>query len=214
MGWLVKLIQSSIGKKLLMAASGLGFCGFLLAHLAGNFTLFQGRDAFNTYAESLQRLGPLLIILELALFCLALIHITTGVVLFYRNTIARPSRYVVNQRAGGRTLGSATMPYTGILLLAFVIMHLLNFTFADKTHRSIFEIVSGTFNQTGYMLIYLAAMAVAAVHVSHGFWSAFQSLGISHAKYTPAVRIIGLLFSLLVGIGFASLPIFMSIMYN
>lgn len=197
-----------------MAVTGISFCGFLLVHLAGNLTLFQGKDAFNFYAASLHRLGPLLTVAESGLFCLALIHVLTGALLFFGNLKARPSRYAVNKKAGGRSLGSATMPYTGLLLLAFVILHLINFTLADKTDRTIFHIVSGTFNQAGYLIVYLAAMIVAAVHVSHGFWSAFQTLGLSHLKYTPAVRLIGLIFSLVVGFGFGSIPIYISIMYN
>jgi len=214
MGWLIQLIRCSIGKKLLMAVTGISFCGFLLVHLAGNLTLFKGMAAFNSYAENLHRLGLLLTVLEVGLLCLALIHILTGTILFYDNLKARPARYAVSKRAGGRTLGSATMPYTGIILLVFVIFHLFNFSFADKSGRTIFHIVSSTFNHAGYMLVYLTAMAVAAIHISHGLWSAFQTLGISHVKYTPAIRRIGLIFSLTVGIGFGSITIYISMMYK
>jgi len=119
---------------------------------------------------------------------------------------------VVNKRAGGRTLGSATMPYTGVILLLFVIYHLFNFHFVDKTHTTIFQIVSNAFAQPGYVLIYTFAMIIAAVHVSHGFWSAFQTLGANHPKYTPLLRGLSIVFSLIVGIGFGFIPVYVSLL--
>ena len=108
---------SSIGKKVLMSVTGLSFVGFLLAHLAGNLTITSGADAFNGYAARLHALGPLLRGAELVLLALFLVHVTCAGVLFYQNYRARPSRYCVDRRAGGRTLGSATMPYTGVLII-------------------------------------------------------------------------------------------------
>jgi succinate dehydrogenase / fumarate reductase cytochrome b subunit len=148
---------------------------------------------------------------ELGLLALAIVHVLTGLTLFYENWRARPVRYRVNKRAGGRTIGSATMPYTGIFLLAFVTFHLINFHFVDKTDRTIFEIVASAFSQTWYVAIYVFAMIVAAIHVSHGFWSAFQTVGASHPKYMPLVRTAGVLFSLIVGFGFGVLPIYVYI---
>ena len=113
MTWLVSTLLSSIGKKLMMAITGLCFCGFLAGHLAGNLTIYLGKDAFNSYAENLHSLGPIITLVELGLLFLAIVHILTGTTLFYQNFIARPVRYSVNKWAGGRTIGSATMPYTG-----------------------------------------------------------------------------------------------------
>jgi succinate dehydrogenase / fumarate reductase cytochrome b subunit len=211
MDWLINTLKTSIGKKLMMALTGLCFCGFLTVHLAGNLSLYGGRETFNSYAEHLHSLGVLLTLAEWILLILALIHILTGLTLFYQNFRSRPVRYAVNKRAGGRTLGSATMPYTGILLLAFLILHLTNFHFIDKTGTTIFDIVAQAFRSPGYVLIYIAAMVVAAVHISHGLWSAFQSLGANHPKYMPIIRTIGLIFALAVGIGFSSLPLYLSI---
>ena len=171
--------------------------------------IFNGSAAFNAYAEGLHRLGPLIIVAEIGLLLLAVVHVTTGAILFYENLQARPVRYITKKRAGGRTLGSATMPYTGLLLLAFIVFHLLNFHFVDKADRTIFTIVSAAFQSPLYVFLYVAAMVVAAVHISHGFWSAFQTIGISHPKYTPAFRGIGLLLSLIVAIGFGSLPLYL-----
>ncbi len=111
-------VSTSVGKKLLMAITGFSFCGFLAAHLAGNLTIYGGKDAFNGYAEHLHALGPLLTVAELVLLSFFLVHVITGLILFLQNLKARPVRYAVNKTAGGRTFGSATMPYTGILMLA------------------------------------------------------------------------------------------------
>ena len=213
MKWLMDTLGSSVGKKLLMALTGLSFCGFLAAHLAGNLTLYAGADAFNSYAEHLHALGPVLTVMEWGLLTFALIHILTGVILFLANLQARPTRYAVNKRAGGRTLGSATMPYTGLFLLLFVILHLANFHFVDKTDTTIFQIVSTTFAQPIYMGFYILAMAVAGVHISHGLWSAFQTLGISHAKYTPIIKGAGLMFSVAVGLGFGFIPVYIGFLH-
>ena len=212
MNWLTNTFGSSVGKKLMMAATGLFFCVFLVLHLAGNMTIYMGKDAFNSYAEHLHALGPLLVLAEWGLLIFAVIHISTGLFLFYQNFKARPTRYAVNKRAGGRTLGSATMPYTGVILLLFVIYHLFNFHFVDKTHTTIFQIVSNAFAQPSYVLIYTGAMIIAAVHVSHGFWSAFQTLGANHPKYTPFLRGLSLVFSLIVGIGFGFIPVYVSLL--
>ena len=212
MNWLTNTFGSSVGKKLMMAVTGLFFCVFLVLHLAGNMTIYMGEDVFNSYAEHLHSLGPLLILAEWGLLFFAIIHISTGLFLFYQNFKARPTRYAVNKRAGGRTLGSATMPYTGVILLLFVIYHLFNFHFVDKTHTTISQIVSTAFAQPSYVLIYTFAMIIAAVHVSHGFWSAFQTLGANHPKYTPLLRGLSLVFSLIVGIGFGFIPVYVSLL--
>jgi succinate dehydrogenase / fumarate reductase cytochrome b subunit len=211
MNWLINTFKSSVGKKSLMSVTGLCFCGFLAAHLGGNLTIYGGKEMFNSYAEHLHALGVLLTFAEWGLLTFAVIHVLTGITLFYQNYKARPVRYRVNKSGGGRTLGSRTMPYTGIILLAFVVFHLANFHFVDKTDTTIFTIVSEAFSNPLYVMIYIAAMVVAAVHVSHGFWSAFQTLGANHPKYMPIIRTVSLIFALVVGIGFGVLPIFISI---
>jgi len=208
MDWLVDTIGTSIGKKLLMALTGLGFCLFLAVHLAGNLTLYGGADMFNSYAEHLHSLGPLVTVAELGLLAMAAVHVLAGLLLFYENRKARPVRYKVRANAGGETLGSATMPYTGVLLLVFVIAHLMNFHFVDKTHTTIYAIVAAKFAQPMWVVLYIGAMLVAALHVSHGFWSALQTLGANHPKYFPLIRAVALIFALLVGAGFGFLPIY------
>jgi succinate dehydrogenase / fumarate reductase cytochrome b subunit len=210
MNWLIQTLWSSIGKKLMMALTGLAFCGFLAGHLAGNLTIYGGKDAFNSYAEHLHALGPVLTLVEWGLLFLAVLHVFTGLTLFYQNFSARTSRYVVNKRAGGRTIGSMTMPYTGILLLAFIIFHLMNFHFVDKTNTTIYQIVTQAFESPLYVVIYILAMIVAALHVSHGFWSAFQTIGANHIKYMPFIMALSIIFSLAVGFGFGIIPIYVS----
>ena len=210
MNWMIQTLWSSIGKKLLMALTGLAFCGFLAGHLAGNLTIYGGKDAFNSYAEHLHALGPVLTLVEWGLLFFAVVHVCTGLTLFYQNFSARTSRYVVNKRAGGRTIGSMTMPYTGILLLAFIIFHLINFHFVDKTNTTIYQIVAQAFESPLYVVLYILAMIVAALHVSHGLWSAFQTIGANHSKYMPFIMALSIIFSLAVGFGFGIIPIYLS----
>ncbi|HEA67453.1 MAG TPA: succinate dehydrogenase cytochrome b subunit [Desulfobacterales bacterium] len=211
MQWTASMFWSSIGKKLLMAITGFCFCGFLIIHLFGNLLLYSGKEAFNAYSESLYSLGPIIRFVELGLLFFAVIHVITGATLFFQNLKARPVRYIVNKRAGGRTIGSATISYTGFLLLIFIIFHLVNFHFADKTSATIYQIVSSTFTTPVYVAIYIAAVIVTAIHIRHGFWSAFQTIGANHPKYMPAIRVISILFSIILGIGFGSIPIYMSL---
>jgi succinate dehydrogenase / fumarate reductase cytochrome b subunit len=213
MNWFSATLGSSVGKKLLMALTGLAFIGFLAAHMAGNFTIYGGKAAFNGYAEKLQSLGPVLHFFRAGLITFALVHILTGLYLFLLNRKARPVSYNMHTSAGGRTLSSRTMPYTGILILAFVVFHLFHFTFVDKTATTIFDIVTAAFKQPAYMLLYAALMGVVAFHVRHGFWSAFQTLGANHPKYMPAVSIVSVAAGVVVALGFGLLPIVIALRY-
>ena len=212
MKWLTTTLGSSIGKKLMMSLTGLSFIGFLVAHLAGNLTIYGGADAFNSYAEHLHALGPLLGVAEIGLLGLFLIHVLAGLILFWQNFSARPTRYAVSRNPGGKTIGSATMPYTGLLILLFIIFHLTNFSrfFVDQGGTTIYQIVSSSFQNPVYVGLYVLAMIVVAVHVSHGFWSLFQTLGLNHPKYMPAINTGGLILSLVIGLGFGFLPIYLS----
>ncbi len=210
MNWFTNTLGSSVGKKLMMAITGFGFILFLIGHLIGNLTIYAGKDAFIAYAGHLHSFEPVVRAMEAGLIFFAAVHILTGLILFYQNFKARPERYTVNNRAGGRTLGSATMPYTGLIILAFVIFHLFNFTFVDKTDRTIWDIVSASFSSPIYVFLYIASVFIVAIHVSHGFWSAFQTVGINHPKYMPSIQTLGLIFSLIVAIGFGFIPLFVA----
>ena len=212
MSWCIQALLSSIGKKALMALTGLCFCGFLVMHLLGNLNLFAGKEAFNGYSEKLHSIGGLVTIAEIGLLTFAIIHVAFGLPLFIQNLRARPNRYAVNKWAGGRTIRSAAMPYTGFFLICFVVFHLINFHFIEKIDTTIYDIVVSAFQHKGYVLFYALAMAILAMHVSHGFWSAFQTLGANHPKYMPFIRNAAILFSILLVLGFGSLPIYISLM--
>lgn len=210
MNWLTTTLGTSIGKKLMMAVTGLSFLGFLAAHLAGNLTIYGGADAFNGYAEHLHALGVLLNVAEFGLLFLFVVHVLCGLLLFWQNYKARPVGYAVSRNPGGKTIGSATMPYTGLFILAFIVFHLLNFSFVDKTGTTIYQIVSNAFQNPVYVGLYVLAMLVVALHVSHGFWSLFQTFGLNHPKYMPAITAGGLVLSVVFGLGFGFLPIYIA----
>ncbi|RJP86307.1 MAG: succinate dehydrogenase [Desulfobacteraceae bacterium] len=214
MSWFYDTIRTSIGKKLLMALTGLCFCLFLIIHLIGNLTLYGGQELFESYVKHLHALGPLIRVAETGLLTLAIIHVSTGCFLVWQNWMARPVRYQVNKNAGGRTIGSWTMPYTGFIILIFVAIHLSNFHFIDHDRQTVFQAMTATFTFLPYVIFYTLAVVVVAVHVSHGFWSLFQTLGANHPKYMPAIRGLGILFSLLVAAGFGFIPAFVGFIMN
>ena len=210
-GMLFNLFKTSVGKKIIMSVTGLCFCGFIVIHLFGNLMIYGGKNLFNTYVERLHSLGALITVFEFILLALALLHVTAGAVIFVQNIRARPRRYFKNKRSGGRTAGSATMPYTGMIMALFIIFHLMDFHFAPLEEKTVFDLMAHLFSQAGYVVAYVIAVIAAALHISHGFWSAFQTLGAHHPRYMPVVKGIGLFLSLAVGIGFGLIPIFMSL---
>lgn len=207
MDWLVRTFSSSIGKKQIMAFSGLIFCSFLAVHLIGNLFIYGGKDVFNAYSETLHSLGLLITLAEWSLLILALIHIVFAIILYFENLCARPVRYVVNNNAGGRTIGSRLMPYTGLYMILFLVLHLIKFHFADRIDKGIFEIVTGAFSSPANAVFYIFSMAVIGVHIKHGFWSAFQSFGLNHPKYMPVIQGASWLISIIVGAGFGIIPL-------
>ena len=210
MNWLVKTFSSSIGKKQVQAVTGLLFCLFVAVHLMGNLTIYAGKESFLSYVDHLHSFEALVTVAEFGLIFFAVLHIGMGLYLFLENRRARPVAYAVDKSAGGRTIGSRTAPYTGALILVFVIFHLIKFRFVDKMTINDFVILSNTFAEFGFWtLFYIAGVIVVAVHVSHGFWSGFQTLGLNHPKYMPLVERVGIVFSLIIGIGFASIPVFL-----
>ena len=206
MGLIGSLYRSSVGKKSIMAASGLLLTIFILTHLLGNSVSFLGREAFNSYAERLHSLGVLIYVFELGLLTLFLIHILTGVILYFENLGARPSRYSVDTSEGGRSLGSRTMPYTGVIVLVFIIVHLMNFHFTDKS-VPIADLVRELLSRPGLAFFYIFSLVALALHLSHGFWSLFQSIGFNHEKYNQLLLKGALAFSILVGIVFTLIPV-------
>jgi len=211
MNWYLFILGSSAGKKMLMAVTGLGLIGFLSVHLLGNVMAFAGAEAFNGYAAKLHSLQPYLSVFNIGLATLGLVHIVVGIILFFENLKARSTRYKVYQNPGGRTIGSNTMPYTGVLILIFVIFHLLKFTFVDKSVTPIYQQMAATFANPLWVLFYVVAMVIVAVHISHGFWSLFQTFGINNPRYMPLIMKLGLVVTFVFGIGLGILPIYLLI---
>ena len=206
MNWLTDTFKSSIGKKALMAITGPLLGLFILVHLAGNITSFWGRKVFVQYAEHLHSLGSLLVMFEVLLVLVFLLHVALAAILYIENLQSRPQRYAVNQSSGGQTWGSKTMPYTGILIFIFLIVHLIHFKANNEPTPSA-DIIRNILSQSGYAAFYVVSVLALALHVSHGFWSMFQSLGWDHPKYTSVIKACALILSVLIGTLFTSIPL-------
>ena len=208
MNWVIRTFSTSVGKKYLMAVSGLLFLLFLTTHLLGNLSIYGGPTAFVSYAEHLHALGKILVLAEIGLIVALIIHVTTAVFLFFENRQARPVKYAVDKSGGGRTLSSQTMPYTGLLILAFVAVHLATFShhIVDQSTRNIFQIAYTVFSNNIYLIIYTLGVLVVAFHVQHGLWSAFQTVGANHPKYMPFIQTASVAFAIIVAAGFGLLP--------
>jgi succinate dehydrogenase / fumarate reductase cytochrome b subunit len=185
------------------------FLLFLATHLLGNLSIYGGRTAFVAYAQHLHALGKLLLAAEVLLAAALIIHVSLGLILFFENRRARPVRYTMDKSGGGRTFSSQTMPYTGLLILGFIGVHLSNFShhLVDQTNRTILQITAEVFSHRGYLAFYLFSMVIVALHVRHGLWSAFQTVGANHPKYMPFIEKLSIVFAVIVGIGFGSLPL-------
>lgn len=207
MSWLFKAASASIGKKQCMALTGLGLCGFLVLHLAGNFLLFAGPQAFNGYAKKLEE-NPLLLPGEISLLALFAIHVGFALRVTLENRRARPVRYAVSATEGERSFASGTMWLSGLITLVFLVLHLLHFRFAGAEARAdLHALVLKTFQSLTYVAWYVFAVCVLGLHVGHGFQSAFRSLGLHHPKYTQLVRWVSRIFGAGVALGYASLSI-------
>jgi succinate dehydrogenase / fumarate reductase, cytochrome b subunit len=203
--------RSSIGRKHLVAITGLLLCGFLVGHLSGNLLLLVGPDAFNIYAHKLTSLGALLYLVEAGLAVVFLLHLYLAARLNIENYQAR-GKYQVKRRTGrGTTFMSATMPYTGLVLLVFLILHLMNLKFGSYypttvdgvEMRDIYRTTMEYFQNPISVAWYVFAMACAGLHTAHGFASAFQSLGLNHGKYYPKIKFISYLYAIVIAGGFA-----------
>lgn len=212
------LIWSSVGKKFLMAATGLLWIGFVTTHLMGNLTLLAGADVFNTYSHKLISLGPLIWAAEAGLAVLLLIHMVSGIAVTIENWKGRNTRYAVSNNAGGasyKTFSSRTMIYTGALLLLFIIVHVWMFKYGayyeTEVHgtkmRDLHRLVVESFQQLPIVILYVVCMIFLGLHLRHGFWSAFQTLGLWHSRWTPVIYAVGTLYAILFSLGYIILPV-------
>ncbi|MEW6073009.1 MAG: succinate dehydrogenase cytochrome b subunit [Planctomycetota bacterium] len=211
--WIASALDSSVGKKILMGLTGILLVLFLLEHLAGNLFLYVpgGEEAFgpfDAYVDFFPRFGPLLPVAEVALGLLFAVHALYAIRITLANREARPTKYVVRNDRGAKTIGSASMILTGLALLAFLVVHLLDFRFDAGFHGDHGRTVAAKLARPGRALFYLAIMAVLGVHLSHGAQSALQSLGIHHPRWTRFLRGLGIAVAVFFAVGFASFPIY------
>jgi succinate dehydrogenase / fumarate reductase cytochrome b subunit len=197
---------SSIGKKQLVAITGLLLIGFLLSHLSGNLLMYKSAEAFDSYADFLLQQSWLLIA-EVGLAGLFLAHIGMGLKVSWENRKAREEDYEVRANHGGRTVGSGSMKYTGLITLVFLLVHIYTFRLQHSGEGSLFAWVMHWFQKPLYTGFYVLAIVSLGVHLSHGVKSAFHTLGLYHPKYTPLINQTGVALAVLLGIGFGSLPL-------
>ena len=210
--------RSSVGRKLIVAVSGVILILFVIGHLIGNLQIFLGPDWINGYAEHLRALGPLLWIIRAFLLVTVLVHIYYTIRLAIENRRARPSRYRRKEIVKA-TLASRTMVMSGVILLAFIIFHLLHFTLrtTDPRFATLAMDPLGHYDVYSMMVLgflsplvsgfYILAMFLLAFHLSHGSSSFFQSLGLTNQKLTPRLALAGRVFAWLLFFGYSSIPI-------
>lgn len=204
--FVLRLFSSSLGKKTVMALSGLALTFFMLVHLAENLLLLKGQEAYNGWVDFLLS-NPLIPVAELGLLVLFAAHIITGLWVRYENyKVAGISKYAQSKAQGGRTIGSATMTYTAFALLAYLTYHMVHFRFADHS-MGFYQMVTEAFRNKVFVTIYIAGSLALSLHVSHGFQSAFQTLGLNHDKYFALVKATGYIVALLMTL-FALLPLY------
>lgn len=215
---LQKAYSSSIGSKLLIALTGLFLVIFLLAHLAGNLLFIAGPNAFNEYSHKLIS-NPLVYVAELGLLVIFALHIIKTVALVAGSYSARPQPYAKRTWATAKndrsrkTIASSTMILTGTITLLFVVTHLATFKFGPYYEtaegiRDLYRLQLAVFSSPGYVAFYIAAMGVILFHLWHGVSSAMQSFGISSPTWTPRLLWLGRGLALVLGLGFALLPVY------
>lgn len=227
--WFSRFITSSIGKKVIMSLTGLFLIIFLLVHLVGNLQLLagDGGQAFNEYAYFMTN-NPVIKATSYGLYFFILLHAIQGIVLWRTNKSARgDAGYAVkvNRTAGDTSrISSVNMGALGTVILIFILIHMYQFwaqmkimdtvspvTYAGADHpvKDLYTLVMSTFENIGFVAFYVVSMGFIAFHLWHGFQSAFQTLGLNHRKYTPLIKAVGKIYSILIPLGFAAIPLYM-----
>lgn len=203
--------ETTIGKKFVMAASGAILYLYILAHLAGNLLIYGGREAINNYARLLHAQPPLLWTARGILLAAVAAHIVTSVQLWWLNKhVARPIGYV-RKKDVPPAYASGTMMWSGPIIAGFVIFHLLHLT-AGSLGLPFHELdaygnLVGGFRIAWVAAIYVIAMIFLAMHLYHGFWSLFQSLGVSHPPVNRKLKYLAHVLAIAIGAGFISIPV-------
>ncbi len=214
MSWLFNFLESSIGKKFVMAATGLFIVLFLIEHLIGNLLLLAGDNGkiFMEYMEIMASSYNIPIrIIEIGLFIFILYHIVNGIRLWWINRNTRDTKYSVNNPSENSSFFSRFMVQSGSIIFIFLVIHLRTFFIPYRLgnpDNTMYEGVVAAFSSPWYSGFYLAALVLLAFHLVHGVQSAFQTLGLNHKKYTPLIKKIGIVFTIILCAGFALIPIY------
>ena len=205
-----------------MALAGVFLMLFLAMHLATNLLMLAGREAFEEAVDFLIR-NPFIKIMEYVLFAGFIIHIFVGVMLQWHNTRSRPVKYAVRLKSETFAF-SRYMFHTGVIIFIFLIIHLVNFFFVKvgwlpvPDHATgpydFYSMAIASFTNPVYSGIYLVSFVFLGFHLYHAFQSAFQSLGLNHNRYTPVIKYLGLVYTLGISIGFASIPVYFLFFYS
>lgn len=225
--WFVRFITSSIGKKVVMALTGLFLISFLIIHLIGNLQLLSGAggQAFNEYAYFMTH-NPIIKATSFGLYGSILLHALQGLLLWRKNSQARGGQgYAVKaNRTAGASKASFRMGAIGTIILIFIIVHMAQFWFQthwgskiasvtyegwDYPINDLYELVAFTYTNIWFVVFYVISMIFVGFHLWHGFESAFQTLGLNHKKWTPMVKFLGRALSVALSFGFAIIPIWM-----
>ena len=218
MGTNAGLFSSSLGKKYLMALTGLFLCSFLVIHFLGNITLYTDPVQFNEYTRFMSS-NPIIRVMEIVLVAGFLTHIIDAIMLTRANKKAQPVKYAMDKKQS--SWHSRNMGLTGSVILAFLVLHLQSFWYGYKFGspayatdsaglpiKDMYTMVVEAFGEFWYSGIYVVAVTLLGIHLNHGFQSAFQSVGLRHKKYTPTIKMLGTAFSILITLGFVSFPIY------
>jgi succinate dehydrogenase / fumarate reductase, cytochrome b subunit len=208
--WLWRLYRSTIGKKLIMAASGLVLVGFVIVHMLGNALIFRGPDSINGYSRTLHEKGELLWLIRSVLLVAAVLHIDAALQLSLRARAARPVGYA-DRRPKVSTVAARTIRWGGVLLLLFVVLHLLHLT-TGTLHPGfrpgdVYANVVTGFRVWPVAVAYIVAMGALGLHLYHGAWSSLRTLGLARPTPHPLHRSVATVVAVVVSVGFALVPL-------
>jgi len=205
-----RFYESTIGKKAIMAVTGLVLFGFLIAHMLGNLQIFLGSAVMNHYAETLHANLPLLWTVRIVLLVSVILHIWASIQLSMIKREARPIAYAKRANVSS-SWASRTMMLSGPIIAAFVVFHLLHLT-TGTVHPNFvplhaYENLINGFLVVPIAIVYIVVMVLIGFHLSHGIWSMFQSVGFSHPRYTPKIKKFAAVFAWILIAGFISVPL-------
>jgi succinate dehydrogenase / fumarate reductase cytochrome b subunit len=221
MNWFTNFFSSTLGRKLVMALTGLFLILFLAVHLAGNLQLLKSDEgrAFNIYTHFMTS-NPLIKVISYVNYTFILLHVIWAIILSSRNRAARGLQgYAVSKNSSHWT--SRNMGILGTFILIFLVIHLKGFwyemhwgeikpvNYDGVDYKNLYAVVDKTYEQVWYVAIYVVSMLLLAFHLYHGFGSAFQTLGLNHVKYNPVIRFVGVAFAVVVPALFAWIPLYM-----